>query len=291
MLLFTSVHFNRFYIFSNKNIMISNTTLVINVEEETSKLKTYEPVLKEVKYLTNSLVRLKILAMLYEQPLNMKDINNTTGISYSSISSNMHDLEVEGYLYRESNRYFLSNSTELKISNVLELKDIIQILNKFFNILDKHIVDMIPEKSITELHLLEGANIIESDDFDVYKVYTYIADALTSADSVKCILPFYYEEFNEKLNDLCSENKSIDLMVSDLVFETFEENSKITELQSFSGDNNFLLIVTDQLMILGLFKQDGYFDQNRLLASHDEDAIIWANNMFKNFKNENINEN
>jgi DNA-binding transcriptional regulator GbsR (MarR family) len=30
---------------------------------------------------------LKILATLYEQPLNMKDINRTTGLSYSSISS------------------------------------------------------------------------------------------------------------------------------------------------------------------------------------------------------------
>ena len=270
--------------------MISNTTSVINVEDEISILKIYENVSKEVKYLTNSLVRLKILATLYEQELNMKEMNNMTGLSYSSISSNMHDLEVEEYLYRESNRYFLSNSTKLKISNVLELNGIIKVLDEFFNILDKHLVDMIPEKSIAEMNLLGKANIIESDGFDVYKVYKYIADALTMADDVKCILPFYYEEFNEKLKDLCRENKNIELIVSDLVFETFENNSKISGLQSFSGKNNFLLIVTNQMMILGLFKEDGYFDQNRLLTSDDEDSIRWAVNLFKNFKNEKINE-
>ena len=258
---------------------------MINVEEYISILKIYETISKEVKYLTNSLVRLKILATLYEQELNMKELNNMTGLSYSSISSNMHDLEVEDYLYRESNKYFLSNSTKLKVRNVLELNGVIKVLNEFFNILDKHIVCMIPEKSIAEMNLLEKANIIESDGFDVYRAYKYIADALAGADDVKCILPFYYEEFNEKLNNLCLEKKSIDLIVSDLVFETFKNNSKISKLESFSGKNNFLLIVTNQMMILGLFKDDGYFDQNRLLTSDDEDSIRWANNLFENFKN------
>ena len=84
---------------------------------------------------------------------------------------------------------------------------------------------------------------------------------------------------------MCLEKKSIDLIVSDLVFETFKNNSKISKLESFSGKNNFLLIVTNQMMILGLFKDDGYFDQNRLLTSDDEDSIRWANNLFENFKN------
>ena len=72
-------------------------------------IKNYESISEEVKHLTNSLVRLKILAILYEQPLNMKGINKTTGLSYSSISSNMVSLELEEYIYREGNFYFISN--------------------------------------------------------------------------------------------------------------------------------------------------------------------------------------
>lgn len=290
MLFCISVHFKRLYIFSNKNIKVSNTTSVINVEEEITNLKVYETISKEVKYLTNSLVRLKILKILYEQALNMKEINNTTGLSYSSISSNMHDLEIEGYLYRESNKYFLSNSTKLKISNILELNYIMGLLEEFFDILDKHLVDMIPKESVMEMYLLGKMSIVESDDFDVYRVYNYISDALSKANDVKCVLPFYHEEFNEKLNSLSCEGKSVDLMVSDLVFEAFKSNSKIAELHPFNGENNFLLIVTDRMMILGLFKDEGYFDLNRLLASENEDSIRWANNLFRYFKNEKINE-
>ena len=33
--------------------------------------------------------------------------------------------------------------------------------------------------------------------------------------------------------------------------------------------------------------ENGHFDQNRLLTSKDEESLVWANNLFKNFKNEN----
>ncbi|AMD17061.1 ArsR family transcriptional regulator [Methanobrevibacter sp. YE315] len=260
------------------------------MEENKNYLESYESVSKEVKYLTNSLVRLKLLATLYEQPLNMKDINSTTGLSYSSISSNMHDLELDGYVYRHANKYFLSNSAKLQIDNVLELNYVIMLLNEFFNILDKHLVDMIPNQSIAEFYLLGKANLIESDGVDVYRIYKYIADVLNAADSAKCVLPFYHEVLNEKLNDLVCKKKEVEIIISDLLVDIFKEKSKVNSLLSFKGENNFLLIVTNQMMILGLFKEDGFFDQNRLLTSKNQDSINWANNLYENFKNEKINE-
>ena len=40
-------------------------------------------------------------------------------------------------------------------------------------------------------------------------------------------------------------------------------------------------------MVIGFFKDDGYFDKNRLLTSKDAKSIEWANNLFENFKNKN----
>ena len=86
------------------------------------------------------------------------------------------------------------------------------------------------------------------------------------------------------------KKKKVEIMVSDVVFEIFKEKSKVKKISAFDGEYNFLLIVTDEMMILGLFRDDGYFDQNRLLTSKNEDSIKWANNLFKNFKKEKINE-
>lgn len=284
MLLCIFVHFNRLYILCNTNHQNSNTTLVVNVEKNKKYLKSYESVSEDIKYLTNSLVRLKIMACLYDKPQNMKDLNDLTGISYSSISSNMHDLELKGYLYRESNKYFLSNALKLKIENLMEFKEVLTLLNEFFNILDKHLVEMIPNQSIAELYLLGKATLLESDDIDVYRMYNYIENSLTFANEVKCVLPFYYESFDRKLNALIEINKPVEAIIPYSLTTTFEEKSNIKNLSTYKGKNNFLLVCTDDVMILGLFKENGYFDQNRLLTSKNPDSIKWAENLFENFK-------
>ena len=81
--------------------------------------------------------------------------------------------------------------------------------------------------------------------------------------------------------------KKVEAIVPEAVIDIFEEKSKIKRLSTFKGEHNFLLIITDEVMILGLFKDDGYFDQNRLLTSKNEDSVLWAKNLFKNFKKEN----
>ncbi|MCQ2970372.1 MAG: DUF1724 domain-containing protein [archaeon] len=257
---------------------------MINLENNENYLKSYDLISEEVKYLTNSIIRLKILATLFKCPLNMKDINGITSLSYSSISSNLHNLELKGHVYREHNKYFLSNSTKLEVEQVLKLGNLINLLNDFFNILDKHLVDMIPNQSVAELYLLGNACLMESDGVDVYRIYKYIEDALNAAEEVKCVLPFYYETFNDKLNDLVKNDKKVEAMVPLSLFEVFDEKSEIGKLSFFSNDKTFLLIITHELMILGLFKEDGYFDQNRLLTSKNSDSIKWANNLYENFK-------
>ena len=248
-------------------------------------LENYDVISDNIKYISNSLIRLKVLAALYEGPLNMKDLTNGTNLSYSSVSSIIHGLEVKDLVYRESNKYYLSTSLKLEVANLLEFNVIVNLLNNFFNILDGHIVDMIPNESVFELYLLGQANLLESDSLDVYKIYNFIEDALTNAECVRCILPFYYPDFIEKLDELIGNDKYVEIIVPKKVLKNYKDNSEVKYLSSYEGDHNFLLIASDKIMILGLFKEDGYFDQNRLLTSKNEDSIKWANNLFKNFKN------
>lgn len=250
-------------------------------------IENLESIFDEVKFTANSYVRLKILASLYEMPQNMREMTEATGLSYSSISSNMHDLELKNLLYREHNKYFLTNSARVKIENILELKWIISLLNEFFNILDGHIVDMIPNESVMELYLLGKAKLMESSGVDAYRTYNFIEKCLSQAESVKCILPFFYAPFFAILKELISQNKDVEILVPQIHLEAFQEKSDIEELVSFKEYDSFLLIVTDKVMILGLFLENGYFDQNRLLTSINEESVEWANNLFKNFKNEN----
>ena len=257
------------------------------MNENENYLKNYDYVSNDVKYISNSIIRLKILESLFIKPQNMKDLADATQLTYSSISTNLHGLELKDFVSRESNKYYLSNSLKLQMRQVLELKDIINFLYWTFNIIEGHVVNMIPSQSISEMHLLCNAELIESGGIDAYKINAFIENALSDAAYARCVFPFYHLNFNKKLNNLIKEDKFVEIMVSQEIFEIYEKKSLVKYLSSFQGEKNFLLIVTDKIMILGLFKEDGQFDQNRLLTSNDYDAIKWANNLFSNFKRNN----
>lgn len=250
-------------------------------------IKDLNKIFEDIKFSANSFIRLKVLATLFEKPQNMKEMTGNTGLSYSSVSSNVHDLELKKLVYRENNKYFLTNSAKVKIQDILELHRIISLLNEFFNLFDGHIVDAIPNESVAELCLLENAKLMESSGVDAYRTYNFIGNVLSKAKSVRCIMPFYYEPFFTILNDLISQSRDVEILVPKDALEVFEKKSGISGLTPFDEVNSFLLIVTENVMILGLFMDTGYFDQNRLLTSKNDESIEWANRLFKNFKKKN----
>ena len=85
------------------------------LNENKNILEIYDSVSEDVKYVSNSIIRLRVLATLFEKPQNMKSLTEVTKLSYSSISSTLHGLELKNLVYRESNKYYLSNSLKTKI--------------------------------------------------------------------------------------------------------------------------------------------------------------------------------
>lgn len=254
---------------------------MLKIEEN---MKYFDTIFEDVKFTANSFVRLKVLATLFKEPQNIKSISDSTGIGYSSISSTIHDLELKNWVYRENNRYYLTASTKIRIENVLELDQTMIIINEFFNILDCHLVDMIPNGSVLELYLLGKAYLMESHGVDAYKIYKFIENSLADAETVKCIMPIYYDPFFEALNELISNKKDVEIFVPQNLLEIFEEKSGIGTLKAYDETDSFLLIITDKVMILGLFMDNGFFDQNRVLTSKNKDSLNWAQNLFETFK-------
>lgn len=247
-------------------------------------LKNYNAVSEDVKYVSNSLIRLKVLKALYEKPSNMKDLANDTKLGYSSISGVLHGLELRKMVYRKVNKYYLVNLLRLQVKNILEFSITVNLLDEIFNIIENHIISRIPKKSVEEMYLLGESRLLESDCVDIDKTFNFIDDVLAHAKGVRCILPIYHENINSRLNDLVIHEGFVEIMASRSVFDVYETNSKVKKLSLFHGEDNFLLIVTDGMMVLGLFRKNGFFDQNRLLVSDSKDSLKWANNLFLYFK-------
>ena len=247
-------------------------------------LDNYNAISEDVKYVSNSIIRLKVLKALYEKPRNMKELADDTKLGYSSISGVLHGLELKDMAYRKSNKYYLVNLLRLQVKNLLEFSITVNLLEDIFNLIEGHVIDGIPKKSVEEMHLLGESALLESDCVNMDRIFNYIDDTLANAKSARCILPIYHENINVRLNDLALQKDFVEIKVSESVFEVYENNSKAENLSLFYGKDNFLLIVTNERMILGLFRNNGFFDQNRLLVSEGKDSLKWANNLFLYFK-------
>ena len=259
-------------------------------------IENYEPISKDIKFLPKSMIRLAILKTLYECPMNMREVNHETKINYSAISNNMHMLELGGYIYQENECYFLSNAMRIYMGNMLQLGQLMSLLERIAPITQDHIVHSLPLDSMYNFHHLDDANLIEADGLNVYKTYDLIEKAIKKSDCLNAILPFSYNNFNESIKRIASKNKLIHLIspvdIKDFILKnikTSRSNLRIDFLD-FDEDDYLLLVCSDKKMMLGFFKEDGIYDQNRLLTSTNDKCIEWANELFNNFKKENLNE-
>ena len=250
-------------------------------------LDSYNAISEDVKFVSNSLIRLKVLKALYENPSNMKDLSIGTKLGYSSISGILHGLELKNMAYRKSNKYYLVNLVKLQIRNLLEFSVTVNLLEEIFNIVEGHDISKIPKKSVEDMHLLGDCELLESDCVDMDRVFNFIDDTLAQAKSTRAILPIYHESINYRLNDLAIKGNFVEILVSKSVFDVYGPNSKVRNLSFFNAENNFLLIVTNERMLFGLFRENGFFDQNRLMVSDSQDSLKWANNLFMYFKKRN----
>lgn len=247
-------------------------------------LEHYNTIFKDIKFVSNSVIRLRILKELYEKPSNMKELTCATDLSYSYVSSILSGLESRNMVCRKSNRFYLETSLKLQIENMMDFAILINLLEEIFNIVEGHVVDMLPNESIMEMHLLHDCVLMESDGINADMIDNLIEINLNEADRARCILPVYSDRLNDTLNDLAERGSYVELEVSKNLSEAYEENSNVKYLSTFNGKNAFLLIITDKAMLLGFFREEGIFDKNRILISTGDDSLKWANNAFGYFK-------
>ena len=286
-------HLLRFYI----QIIINNKISITGgdiMKKISNTLENYEPISKDIKFLPKSLIRLTILKKLYESPMNMKEINQETNINYSAIYNTLHLVKMSVHVYRKKNNYQLSNSMRIYVSNILKLAELTILLDEISEITQNHIVNSLPLESIYELNNLNGIDLIESDGLNVYKTYELIEKAIMKSEHVNAILPFSYCDINDSFNEVLKKDKKIRLIspleIKDILFKHLNISDDNLEINffDFKETDYLLLISTDKKMMLGFFKDDGAYDQNRLLTSTDDKCISWANELFENFKKENI---
>lgn len=256
---------------------------------------SYESIENEIKFLINSKIRMKILNCLLYDSASMKDIHIKADLTYSSISNNIHKLEEKGYITQSSGKYRLNNLIKMKLYDIIDFNDSINVINEYNKFWTDHNTEAIDIDSLRIISQLKGSEIIESDPTDIYKTHNYFKDLLKESSHIKSIFPFIHPEYYSIYENLIKNRANIELLLSKSIAISFIKsmdpnltkialNEGKVKIKSLNNEIKFALTVTNNFLSVGLFKLDNTYDQNKILISQHKKAIDWGNKTFETYR-------
>lgn len=252
---------------------------------------------KNIKFLAKSEIRLKILSELQKRPNDVRGLVNKTKIKYSSVSSNVIKLEKNNYITREKNSYHINPLTEIYLTTFMDFKNTLDLINDYDAFWDRHNLKELSIESVKNITDLKNSRLIEATPLDIYKTHNTIKNQLVTSKSVKAIFPYLHPEYPKIIAEILKNNGSVELILpKNISKETISQIEMETKSQSIENERLKIYVVKDELelyltisdgtMSLGLFKNDGSFDQNRILISKNNKSQKWAEELFSYVKDQ-----
>ena len=141
----------------------------------------------EIQFLAKSEIRLKIIGELEKNPKTVKELVNTTNITYSSISSNLVKLEERNYVIKKKNKYHLKPLSKIYYRNLMDFKMSVDLITTFDDFWGRHNIDQLTLDSIQNINDLKDSELIKTTPLDIYKTHNTIKEKMITSKSLKAI--------------------------------------------------------------------------------------------------------
>ena len=249
----------------------------------------------DITFLAKSEIRLKILSELQKKPKSVKELVNATKITYSSISSNITKLEENNHITKKKNKYHLNPLSKIYYENLMDFKVSVDLINDYNDFWNNHNIDQLSIDSVKNIIDLKDSKLVKTTPLDIYKTHNVNKEHMMESNNVKAIFPYLHPEYPELIEHILKNEGKVELIIPRNMFQELilKINGKVRKKATKNGklkvyttkdDLKLYLTLCDDTMSLGLFKNDGSFDQNRLLISKSEESQFWAENLFESIK-------
>lgn len=256
----------------------------------------------EIQFLINSNIRFKVFTHLVNCPVEMRRLNETTFLSYSSISNNIHRLMDKEYITKKESKFYPTAKGIIHFAMLLDFSDSIGIVNNYSMFWQEHDIRPLLVESLMELHVLENCELVESVPLDIYRPHNELKNLIMTSGSLKLLFPYLHPEYPGIVADLIHRGANLEILLPEDILinllhgvgiETIQKglSSKNLAIRYFKKEVRLALAIGDGAAAIGLFKCDGSYDQNRLLTSEDEEAVKWTLNIFEHYKSQGLNFN
>ena len=249
---------------------------------------------EEIKFLINSEIRLKIIVCLYNSAASIKQIEDKTSYSYSSILDNINKLEQRKFIYNIDDKFYLYNRTKLKIIHMLNFNKSANFLRENVEYLNDSLLDINIE-STNDLSALEDTKLIKTNNIELFKVIDIFKRSLMGFKFLKGIFPYFHPRHEDIISYWVDNECSVELILPEEVSHAVTDfikgylpksNVKNKDIKLITNDINieFAFIVSDKCLVLAFYHKTGEFNQHAVLTSTSGEAIQWGLKLFDEYE-------
>jgi len=251
----------------------------------------YDEVKDELKFLSTSGVRVKILISLNNGNLATDQLKDKFGYRTSTILPVLAELKSKNLIEQYNRDYGLTSLGKfyslLLINNIEMLKMLMDHETFWLN----HEVQKIPEPFLSRIGSLNNSQIMDDTSANPFETHEKFVGMLDDCRVVRGVSPILYPDYPDLFKRLIGSKADVRLLVTIGVFELMRVKYDGV-LQDVINEPNFSLrttreeirtafTVTDKFLSLGLYRTDGKYDFGTDLVSEDAAAIEWGNALFE----------
>lgn len=259
-------------------------------------LNCYEDIKGDIKFVTTSSVRTKIILSLNKGNKDLNTIKNELNLESSAALHALKKLESQNIIIKKENEYSLSSIGKLYAVKSENLFKSFYTIEKYEKIWLDHGIDGIPKNLLNEIRYLNNSFLVESTPTDIIKPHSHYAELVNKAHKIKSTLPIFYYPYIDLYKNALKRNTDVELILTQLILDKMTETAGTEFLKEILSSKNFKLYmidedmktvftVTENFLSLGLFSTEGLYDATINLTSYDAYAIEWGNKLFNYYLN------
>jgi len=258
----------------------------------------YYAIDEQLKMLTHSKVRAKILLCLREGAKNAGELERALGTRTTTILHAIKNM-TEGGLVEKADlgsKYSLTNIGKIQALILDNLLTSVGVLDQYRNFWQSHDISGIPEELLGTIWMLGQSEIIKDDLASPLGSLENFVTELTNSKEIHGVSPFIISGFTEAIAISIRRGAKVDLILTDDILKILSKDyhDLLRELLRYENfrlyhidlDIKVAFTVTNTLLSMGLYyKLDGNYDLGNDLICVGESAIKWGLELFEYYRN------
>ena len=254
----------------------------------------YKKVEKNLRFLTSSGLRNKIILSLSDGMKDLEDIKTETGSDSSTIIHAVRDMEQEKLIIEIKEGYHLTPVGKILSLKLLDLVKTLYTLEKHQDFWLNHDINGIPDEFLERIHELKEYDIISSSPKNIWRSFSMYLELVRKAKEFRGVSPIFHPDFVTIIEKLAKKKIDIHIIVTDDILDsilrTLDTRQRKVLLEILKTDNFGLWItdlnprvaftVTNSTLSLALFSKDGTFDTSHNLISKYNQSLKWGRELF-----------